>query len=75
MGLGGTVGSVGFLKSFIGDGVRFGGSTKFGQFGFYGVRFADGRQNADRGFAGAQLGTEAFTVCLVQAKPLVVKRA
>ena len=66
---------MGFLESFIGDSVRFCGSAKFGQFGFYGVRFADRRQNADGGFAGAKLGTEAFTICLVQAEAPVVKRA
>ena len=75
LGLVGTGGSVGFLEIFIGDSVRFCGSAKFGQFGFYGVRFADWRQNADGGFAGAQLGTETFTVGLVEAEALVVKRA
>src|SRR6476659_1539273 len=64
-----------FLESFIGDIVRFCGSAKFGQFGLYGVRFADWRQDTDCGFAGAQLCTETITICLVQAQALVVKRA
>ena len=43
LGLAGTGGSVGFLKIFIGDSVRFCGSAKFGQFGSYGLRFAGRR--------------------------------
>jgi hypothetical protein len=74
LGLAGTGGSVGFLEIFIGDGVRFCGSAKFGQFGFLRPPLRWLRQDADGRFAGAQLGTQTFPICLVQAETLVVKR-
>src|SRR4051812_32210362 len=74
LGLVGPGGRVGFLEIFFSDGVRLRGSAKFAQFGLYGGRFAGGCENADGGFAVAQLGADAFPVCLVEAEALVVKR-
>src|SRR4051812_28686786 len=74
LGLVGPGGSVGFLEIFFSDGVRLRGAAKFAQFGLYGGRFAGRCENADGGFAVAQLGADAFTVGLAEAKSLVVKR-
>jgi hypothetical protein len=66
---------VGFLKIFIGNLMRLGGSTQLGQRGQDSDRYGGRRQDTDGGLAVAQLCGDAVTVRLVQAEPLVVKCA